>query len=318
METKANYIVTGLFTLAVIVGVFGFIYWFQNSGGGGERAVYRVVFAGSVSGLRTGAPVLFDGVRVGEVTALALDAHDPRKVEASISVDRAVPVRADTKVTLDFQGLTGLAEVSLAGGAADAALIAANDGGPPTIYAEPNAGADVTQAARNVLARIDGLVADNETAMRTSLRNIETVTATLAQNSDRLNKVMAGLENLTGSGDNHGEIAASRRGDPQACRQSRQTHGRDIDRARAVLEFGSQAIRGVCRRRPPHACRTAEDDQEHRPAPQPADLRALRRLVRNTIAGNRPVKLTPRCRFSLQSRRPAARRAAAHCRFRTR
>jgi phospholipid/cholesterol/gamma-HCH transport system substrate-binding protein len=207
METRANYIVTGLFTLAVIVGAFGFIYWFQNNGGGGERAVYRVVFAGSVSGLRTGAPVLFDGVRVGEVTALALDAHDPRKVEASISVDRAVPVRADTKVTLDFQGLTGLAEVSLAGGAADAALIAANDGGPPSIYADPNAGADVTQAARNVLARIDGLVADNETAMRTSLRNIETVTATLAQNSDRLNKVMAGLENLTGSGDDHGEIA---------------------------------------------------------------------------------------------------------------
>ena len=65
----------------------------------------------------------------------------------------------------------------------------------------------MTQAARNVLSRIDGLVADNETAMRISLRNIETVTATLAQNSDRLNKVMAGLENLTGSGDNHGEIA---------------------------------------------------------------------------------------------------------------
>ena len=44
-----------LFTLAVIVGAFGFIYWFQNSGGGGERAIYRVVFAGSVSGLRTGS-----------------------------------------------------------------------------------------------------------------------------------------------------------------------------------------------------------------------------------------------------------------------
>ena len=207
METRANYIVTGLFALAVIVGAFGFIYWFQNSGGGGERTIYRVVFAGSVSGLRTGAPVLFDGVRVGEVTALALDAHDPRKVEASIAVDRAVPVRADTKVTLDFQGLTGLAEVSLAGGSADAALIAAGDGGLPTIYADPNAGADVTQAARNVMSRIDSLVADNETAMRTSLRNIETVTATLAQNSNRLNKVMAGLENLAGSGDNRGEIA---------------------------------------------------------------------------------------------------------------
>ena len=39
METKANYIVTGAFTLAVIVGAFGFIFWVQNgAGGGGERS----------------------------------------------------------------------------------------------------------------------------------------------------------------------------------------------------------------------------------------------------------------------------------------
>jgi phospholipid/cholesterol/gamma-HCH transport system substrate-binding protein len=207
METRANYIVTGAFTLAVIVGVFGFIYWFQNSFGGGERLSYRVVFAGSVSGLRTASPVLFNGIRVGEVSGLGLDAHDPRKVVATISVERAVPVRADTKVALAFQGLTGLAEVALAGGAPDAALVVADCGGPPTLYADPGGGADVTQAARNVLSRIDGLVAENETALRSSLHNIETVTATLAQNSQRLDKVMAGLENLTGSGDNPGEIA---------------------------------------------------------------------------------------------------------------
>src|SRR5271154_5389591 len=192
METKASYIFTGAFTLAVIFGVFGFVYWVQ-SGGAGDRAVYRVVFAGSVSGLHTGSSVLFDGMRVGEVTKLTLD--------------RAVPVRADTKVSLDSQGLTGLAEISLAGGAADAPPVVADGGGPPTIYADRSASADVTQAARNVLSRIDGLVGENEEAMRASMRNIETVTESLAKNSQRLDKVMAGLENLTGSGDNRGEIA---------------------------------------------------------------------------------------------------------------
>jgi phospholipid/cholesterol/gamma-HCH transport system substrate-binding protein len=207
METRANYTITGAFTLAVILGVFGFIYWFQNSAGSGGRSVYRIVFGGSVSGLRTGASVLFDGMRAGEVTKLALDPHDPRKVEALIALDRTVPIRTDTKVTLAFQGLTGVAQVSLTGGSADAALIVADSGGPPTIYADPNAGADVTQAARDVLSRINGMVGENEEAMRTSLRNIETVTTILAQNSQRLDKVMAGLENLTGSADNHGEIA---------------------------------------------------------------------------------------------------------------
>ena len=207
METRANYVVTGAFTLAVIAGVFSFIFWFHNSGSGGERASYRVVFTGSVSGLRSGGSVLFNGIRVGEVSGLALDANDPRKVVATISVDRAVPVRADTRVALAFQGLTGLAEVALTGGAADAALLASDDGTPPTLYAAAGAGADVTQAARDVLSRISGLVVDNETALRSSLRNIETVTSTLAQNSERLDKVMAGLENLTGSGDKSGEIA---------------------------------------------------------------------------------------------------------------
>ena len=42
METRANYVLIGVFTLAVVVGVFGFVYWFQNIGGTGERAFYRV------------------------------------------------------------------------------------------------------------------------------------------------------------------------------------------------------------------------------------------------------------------------------------
>jgi phospholipid/cholesterol/gamma-HCH transport system substrate-binding protein len=209
METKANYIATGVFTLAVVVGAFGFIYWFQNTGGGGERADYRIVFDGSVSGLRTGASVTFNGIRVGEVAKLALDTRYPRKVVALITLERAVPVRDDTKVGLQFQGLTGLAEVSLTGGAADAAPLAAQGGEPPTIYAGAGANADVTQQARDVLARIDGLVAENETALHLSLRNIETVTSTLAQNSERLDKVMAGLENLTGSADGSGQIGAA-------------------------------------------------------------------------------------------------------------
>jgi|SRR5271170_1968378 len=206
METKANYIVTGLFTLAVTVGAFGFIYWFQNNNRGGEQTSYRVVFDGSVSGLRTGATVLFNGIRVGEVGKLALDPGDPRKVVAEIKLDRTVPVRADTKVGLAFQGLTGLAEIALTGGAVDAPPLVAENGAPPTMYADATASADITQAARDVLARIDGMVADNEVALRVSLRNIQTVTSTLAQNSERLDKMMAGLESLTGGADGNGQI----------------------------------------------------------------------------------------------------------------
>jgi phospholipid/cholesterol/gamma-HCH transport system substrate-binding protein len=206
METKANYIITGSFTLAVIVAAFGFVFWFQQHSGGSARVPYRVVFDGSVSGLQPGAAVDFNGIRVGEVSALSLDRRDPRKVVAMISVDPTVPMRADTKVGLAFQGLTGVAEVSLRGGAVDAAPLVAEGGAPPTIVADAGATADVTQQARDVLARIDGMVAENESALHLSLRNIETVTSTLADNSARLDKVMEGLQNLAGGTDGNGQI----------------------------------------------------------------------------------------------------------------
>jgi phospholipid/cholesterol/gamma-HCH transport system substrate-binding protein len=206
METKANYIITGALTLAVVFAAFGFIYWFQNTGHGGEQVTYRVVFDGSVSGLRTGAPVLFNGIRAGEVEALSLDATDPRKVVATVKLDRIVPVRADTKVGLAFQGLTGLAQIALTGGAPDATPLSASSGTVPTLYADAAASADITQAARDVLARIDGMVTENQEALRVSLHNIEIVTTTLAQNAQRLDKMMAGLENLTGGSETNGQI----------------------------------------------------------------------------------------------------------------
>jgi phospholipid/cholesterol/gamma-HCH transport system substrate-binding protein len=206
METRANYILIGLFTLAVIAGGFGFVYWFTNLGGIGERTKYEIVFEGTVSGLRTGASVLFNGIRVGEVSGLRLDRDRPQQVIATISVDRDVMVREDTRVGLDFQGLTGIASVSLKGGSAVA---------PPLegqlLRADPGATQDVTQAAREVLRKIDAFVSDNEASLRTSFKNIETFTRTLADNSDRIDRILAGAESLVGGADKPGEFAEAAR-----------------------------------------------------------------------------------------------------------
>ena len=86
METRAPYALIGLFVLAAIAAVFGFVYWLHNSAGFSERMVYRVRFENTVSGLLTGAAVLFNGIRVGEVTGLQLDPNDPRLVTATIAV----------------------------------------------------------------------------------------------------------------------------------------------------------------------------------------------------------------------------------------
>src|SRR3954449_491654 len=116
METRAPFLVVGAFVLAAIAAAFGFVYWLHNSGGLGPRASYQVQFDGPVPGLLVGAAVLFNGIRVGEVTELKLARDPPRRVNAPIAVSAGTPIRADTKVGLDFQGLTGVPVVALEGG----------------------------------------------------------------------------------------------------------------------------------------------------------------------------------------------------------
>lgn len=204
METRANYVLIGTFTLAIVVCVFGFIYWFQNIGGTGQRAIYTIIFDGSVSGLRTGGTVLFNGIRIGEVTDLKLAPDRPKRVVATVSIDKMVPVRADTRVGLEFQGLTGIASVSLSGGTVTSPALTGTKENPATLMADPDATQDVTQAAREVLKRLDKFIAENEAAFSSALKNIDTFSAALARNSERLDKITEGLQNLTGGVDGKG------------------------------------------------------------------------------------------------------------------
>jgi phospholipid/cholesterol/gamma-HCH transport system substrate-binding protein len=204
METKANYTVIGLFTLAVIICVFGFVFWFQNIGGTGERAFYRVRFEGSVSGLRTGASVLFNGIRVGEVTGLTLDPKLPKQVIANISIEKSVAVRSDTEVGLEFQGLTGIAAISLKGGDPSLPVLVGAKDNPPVLAAPPGATQDVTQAARDTLRRFDDFVAENQKAFHNTLENLDKFSGALARNSERIDKITAGLETLTSGTDGKG------------------------------------------------------------------------------------------------------------------
>src|SRR6202163_1621349 len=116
METRAPFVIVGAFVLAAITAVFGFVYWLQNTGGLGPRATYHVQFEGSVPGLLVGAAVLFNGIRVGEVADLGLAPDNPRRVNATILVSATTPVLSDTKVGLEFQGLTGVPVIALEGG----------------------------------------------------------------------------------------------------------------------------------------------------------------------------------------------------------
>jgi phospholipid/cholesterol/gamma-HCH transport system substrate-binding protein len=195
METRAPYVLIGSFVLAAILAVFGFVYWLNNTGGIGPQTNYHVQFQGPVPGLLVGAGVLFNGIRVGEVTQLGLAPDNPRFVNATVSVATTTPVRADTKVGLDFQGLTGVPVVTLEGG-----TIVAKSNEPLTLVADAGAGQSMTQAARDALKRVDSVLQDNSGPLKDTIANFKTFSDGLARNTGKVDGILAGLEKMTGGG----------------------------------------------------------------------------------------------------------------------
>src|SRR5437667_8515352 len=199
METRANYVLIGAFTLAVIAAAFGFVLWFQSLHTTKARSPLRVIFEGPATGLRNGGSVNFNGIRIGEVISVKLD--NPRRVVALAMVENNAPIRKDTLVGLEFQGLTGVAAISLKGGEEAAASVPLDEDGVPILTADPNALQDVTEAIRATLQNVNRIVADNQQSVKNSLHNLETFTAALARNSEKIDNVMARVDGVMGKAD---------------------------------------------------------------------------------------------------------------------
>jgi phospholipid/cholesterol/gamma-HCH transport system substrate-binding protein len=171
----------------------------HNAGGLSARTVYQVRFENTVSGLLPGAAVLFNGIRVGEVTNLQLSPDNPRQITATVAVATTAPVRPDTRAGLEFQGLTGVPVITLEGGTA-AAQWTTSAGDTRVLVADPLAGQSMTQAARDALRRVDSVLAENSEPLRDTIANLKTFSAALARNADRVDGILAGLEKMTGGG----------------------------------------------------------------------------------------------------------------------
>src|ERR1700743_3191592 len=200
METRANYVLIGSFTLAVIAAAFGFVLWFQSLHTTKQRDPLRIIFEGPAAGLRNGGAVNFNGIRIGEVISVKLD--NPRRVVALALVEKNAPIRKDTVVGLEFQGLTGVAAISLKGGDEAAPPVPLDADGIPVLTADPNRLQDVTEAIRGTLQNINRIVADHQAAVKYHVGNLQTSTQSLSRNSEKIDNIMARLDGVMGKADN--------------------------------------------------------------------------------------------------------------------
>jgi phospholipid/cholesterol/gamma-HCH transport system substrate-binding protein len=184
MKARASNLMIGTTTLALIAAAFVGLLVFQKIHGAAQRGLLRIVFEGSASGLHKGGGVNFDGVQIGEIKSLTLD--NPRKVVALVMIDNSAPLRKDTVVGLEFQGLTGVAAISLTGGAATAPPVPLDDDGVPILTADLSE----IQSIRDTLHNVDRILVGNQAVVKDALVSFETYTATLAGKGEAIDSIM--------------------------------------------------------------------------------------------------------------------------------
>ncbi len=210
METRSNYILVGVVTLALLAALVAFTIWLARFNDG-EKKEYDIFFQQSVNGLAKGSPVSFSGVPVGEVKKIALWGPDPDFVRVRIAIEPNVPILQGTSATINSLNFTGVADIQLDGAVKGAPAIAcpvekpesACPEGVPVIPTKPGALGQLLNGAPLLLERLStaterltNLMSDkNQESIEKILGNVDVLTGSLAQQAPNLEGAIADTRN---------------------------------------------------------------------------------------------------------------------------
>ncbi len=208
METRANYVIVGIFTLAAILAAFGFVYWTAAIGDRGDTVPLRVRIPGSASGLARGSVVNFNGVKVGDVRRVYIDVDNPAVAIADAVVDRYTPITQSTQADITIASLAGQANIELRGADSHEPNIldeAEANGTVAEITANPSAVANLLQTAQNifkradnVLSQLEGFVGDARGPLTDTVKNADKFSKALADNADGVQRFLQAVSDLSG------------------------------------------------------------------------------------------------------------------------
>ncbi|SDY61340.1 MlaD family protein [Citreimonas salinaria] len=253
METRANFILIGIFTLLGIIGGLGFAVWLSSVQLDRQYAYYGILFD-DVSGLDSAGDVVFNGINVGRVTDMRIHDPDPSKVYVGIEVDATTPVREDTVAQLSLSGVTGVAYISLTNTSADAPPLTSDDGAPPIIPSRRSNVQQLVEDAPDLITEATNLLRqfqqfagpENQAHVQNILNNLSDASAGLDQAltdfSDITRTVADATERIAGFGarlETLGEAAETTLGNAD---QTLASAAGAFDSAKAAIDTTGTAI----------------------------------------------------------------------------
>lgn len=206
MERNANYIVVGMFTIISLLSLAAFAFWMGKYGGDEERYYsYKTYIGESVAGLKASSPVKLKGLDVGFVEEVAIDAGNPERVEVKFKVEKTAPIKSDSVIVLNSQGIAGIAYLEIKGGTKNSPPLSAIDSAErPVIPSELSMVSKLSDKAEIILtnltqtiSRIDKLASDkNIENIGTSLDNFALISTELKENRKEISTLIRGAKEM--------------------------------------------------------------------------------------------------------------------------
>jgi phospholipid/cholesterol/gamma-HCH transport system substrate-binding protein len=202
MKSKIHYTVIGAGVIFLSMLLIGGFFWLSVHKRGIDYNTYLVYMHQEVSGLSVQSQVRFNGVDVGYVESISLDADNPQLVVLKLAIDQSAPISSSTIATLRSQGVTGVDYLSLEAETMNAPPLLVRPGEQyPVILSKPSWVMQVSEVLPAIAKKISSLSDNinkvfsdkNEMNISTSLKNIQKFTQSLNQTIISLGSTMRDL-----------------------------------------------------------------------------------------------------------------------------
>jgi phospholipid/cholesterol/gamma-HCH transport system substrate-binding protein len=205
METRAHHLLIGGFAIGITLLTILFLFWIGRFEFNRQYQLYDLKFAGSVSGLSKAGDVLYNGIKVGEVTEIKIDEDNPTNVLVRIQVERTTPVKEDSYARLETLGLTGVAAIQIAGGGPKSNPLVAEEGQRfPVIPTRASVISEIVTSAPKLVERGNivleraaaFLSPENAQKFGDTVANLERLTANLSKASDKFDSIATNIDKI--------------------------------------------------------------------------------------------------------------------------